>query len=131
MEAATGTEEWGDAQAVEVDQAHEEPAGESANHGLSRRRRARPMVESRSRFRTGKGRPAPEGRTWTRTSSVPKLSRLRRKTSLTTRFIRFRTTEGPTRRVVVMHQGSVFAAGLPEEIRSDQSVQHIYLGEED
>jgi branched-chain amino acid transport system ATP-binding protein len=35
------------------------------------------------------------------------------------------------RRVVVMHQGSVFAAGLPEEIRSDQRVQHIYLGEED
>ncbi|MEW6265796.1 MAG: ABC transporter ATP-binding protein [Thermodesulfobacteriota bacterium] len=34
-------------------------------------------------------------------------------------------------KVIVMHQGDIFAEGTPEEIRGDKMVQRIYLGEED
>ncbi|MBN9428584.1 MAG: ABC transporter ATP-binding protein [Burkholderiales bacterium] len=35
-----------------------------------------------------------------------------------------------SRRVVVLHQGAVLAAGTPEEIRSNQAVREAYLGGE-
>lgn len=35
------------------------------------------------------------------------------------------------RNVVVMHQGQVFAQGPPEEVRCDQAIRAIYLGEDD
>ena len=34
-------------------------------------------------------------------------------------------------KIVVMHQGQVFAQGTPEEIRDNQEVRKIYLGEEE
>ena len=35
------------------------------------------------------------------------------------------------RNIVVMHQGQVLAQGTPEEIRGNQEVRKIYLGEEE
>ena len=33
------------------------------------------------------------------------------------------------RKITVMHEGSFFAEGLPDEMRSDKGVQEIYFGE--
>ncbi|MBW1713299.1 MAG: ABC transporter ATP-binding protein [Deltaproteobacteria bacterium] len=35
------------------------------------------------------------------------------------------------RQIVVMHQGRVFAQGAPQDIRGNEAVRNIYLGEED
>ena len=37
---------------------------------------------------------------------------------------------GCARRITVLHQGAVIADGIPEEVRANQSVQQVYLGEE-
>jgi branched-chain amino acid transport system ATP-binding protein len=34
-------------------------------------------------------------------------------------------------RITVMHQGSVIAEGMPEEVRADREVQRVYLGEQE
>ena len=37
---------------------------------------------------------------------------------------------GCAQRVAVMHQGSIIADGIPEEVRANKKVQQVYLGEE-
>jgi len=37
---------------------------------------------------------------------------------------------GYSKRLTVLHQGSIIAAGSPQEVRSNETVQKIYLGEE-
>ncbi len=38
---------------------------------------------------------------------------------------------GYAHRLTVLHQGTIIADGIPEEVRSDKMVQKIYLGEEE
>jgi branched-chain amino acid transport system ATP-binding protein len=35
------------------------------------------------------------------------------------------------RKIVVMHQGQVFAEGTPDEVHRNEDVRKIYLGEEE
>jgi branched-chain amino acid transport system ATP-binding protein len=37
---------------------------------------------------------------------------------------------GYAKRLTVLHQGSIIAEGSPEEVRSNETAQKIYLGEE-
>jgi len=37
---------------------------------------------------------------------------------------------GYAKRLTVLHQGAIIAQGSPEEVRSNETAQKIYLGEE-
>jgi branched-chain amino acid transport system ATP-binding protein len=37
---------------------------------------------------------------------------------------------GYAKRLAVLHQGSIIAEGSPEEVRSNETAQKVYLGEE-
>lgn len=60
------------------------------------------------------------------------VSRLNKKMGLTILFTEhdMSVVFGYARRLTVLHQGSIIAEGRPEEVRVDETVQKIYLGEE-
>ena len=60
------------------------------------------------------------------------VKRLNRKMRLTILFTEhdMSVVFGYARRLTVLHQGSILAEGSPEEVRSNETAQKIYLGEE-
>ena len=60
------------------------------------------------------------------------VKRLNREMKLTILFTEHDMTVvfGYAKRLTVLHQGSIIAEGSPEEVRSNELVQKIYLGEE-
>jgi len=60
------------------------------------------------------------------------VKRLNREMNLTILFTEHDMTVvfGYAKRLTVLHQGSIIAEGSPEEVRSNELVQKIYLGEE-
>jgi branched-chain amino acid transport system ATP-binding protein len=37
---------------------------------------------------------------------------------------------GTAKRITVLHQGKIIAEGTPQQVRSDETVQKVYFGEE-
>jgi branched-chain amino acid transport system ATP-binding protein len=60
------------------------------------------------------------------------VKRLRDEMGLTILFVEhdMRAVFGWAERIIVLHQGTIFADGLPMEIRNNQRIQEIYLGSE-
>ena len=60
------------------------------------------------------------------------VKRLNREMNLTILFTEHDMTVvfGYAKRLTVLHQGAIIAEGSPEEVRSNELVQRIYLGEE-
>jgi branched-chain amino acid transport system ATP-binding protein len=60
------------------------------------------------------------------------VKRLNQEMSLTILFTEhdMSVVFGYARRLIVLHQGTVIAEGIPEEVRANEEVQRVYLGEE-
>jgi branched-chain amino acid transport system ATP-binding protein len=60
------------------------------------------------------------------------VKRLNREMGLTILFTEhdMSVVFGYAKRLTVLHQGAIIAEGSPEEVRSNETAQKIYLGEE-
>ena len=62
--------------------------------------------------------------------SIALIARLVRERGLTLLFTEHDMTVvfGIANRISVLHHGEIIASGSPDEVRSDKSVQEVYLG---